>query len=94
MIREHMTNCIEEIFYKLLAWLNPQYATYGNQKNTFSNNYSPVIYDYIFYHNNRDDFRVWTNLYDMPLFKFFLKKDDEISFSDHEAVTATIYIWQ
>ena len=94
MIRKHMKNCIEEMFYKLLAWLNPQYATYGNKKNSFSNNYSPVIYDYIFYQNNRDDFRVWTNLYDMPLFKFFLKKDDAISFSDHEAVTATIYIWQ
>eukprot|EP00095_Tigriopus_kingsejongensis_P002255 maker-scaffold478_size161223-snap-gene-0.27 protein:Tk02255 transcript:maker-scaffold478_size161223-snap-gene-0.27-mRNA-1 annotation:"neutral sphingomyelinase" len=95
MVKDHMQNCIEEVFYKLLEWLNPQYATYGNQKNTFSNHYTPIIYDYIFHHTRDPNVvRVWTNLFELPFFKFFLKKDHEISFSDHEAVEATIYMWK
>ena len=116
MIREHMKNCIEEIFYKLQAWLDPRYATYGNQLNTFSNNYKPIIYDYVFHKENNNATRVWTSWFELPFFKTLLdgvtidgddeeeegeevkktkKKDkkEEISFSDHEAVTTTIYMW-
>lgn len=93
IIRGYMKNSIEEFFYKLLTWLNPQYATYGNKKNTFSNTFLPIIYDYIFYHaRDESAVNVWTNLYEMPFFKFFLQKDHAISFSDHEAVEATVYM--
>lgn len=113
-----MKNCIEEIFYKLQAWLNPQYATYGNQVNTFSNNYAPIIYDYVFHKENDNSTRVWTSWFELPYFKTLINivtddgseedsEDDKkkgsknnketkarkISFSDHEAVTTTIYMW-
>ena len=42
-----MTNGFEELFYSNGWWLDPQVATYGNAKNTFSNKYAPNTYDYI-----------------------------------------------
>ncbi len=61
MIRNYMKNSIEEIFYKLKAWLGPRFATYGNRANTFSYMFDPIIYDYIFHRSNRDGVVVWTN---------------------------------
>ena len=143
MLRQHMTNCIEEIFYKLNEWMDAKFATYGNIENTFSGHkYDPIIYDYIFYKTNSDKARAYTNWFELPLFKTKLlieslidaignddqakSKDDItsaaaaatattaastaeesparskrdvtgqeeklISFSDHEAVTSTIYL--
>ena len=89
-----MTNCVEEIFYKLEQWLkDPHFATYGNSRNTWSSWFKPaVIYDYIFHRTNSQDVEVWTNWFELPLLKFFHEKE-EVSFSDHEAVTSTIYVW-
>lgn len=143
MLRQHMTNCIEEIFYKLNEWMDAKFATYGNIENTFSGHkYDPIIYDYIFYKTNSDKARAYTNWFELPLFKTKLlieslidaignddqaKSTDDItsaaaaatvttaastaeesparskrdvtgqeekliSFSDHEAVTSTIYL--
>ena len=143
MLRQHMTNCIEEIFYKLNEWMDAKFATYGNIDNTFSGHkYDPIIYDYIFYKTNSDKARAYTNWFELPLFKTKLlieslidaignddqaKSTDDItsaaaaatvttaastaeesparskrdvtgqeekliSFSDHEAVTSTIYL--
>ncbi len=61
MIRSYMKNSIEEIFYKLKAWLGPRFATYGNKANTFSYMFDSIIYDYIFHRSNREDVHVWTN---------------------------------
>ena len=56
-IRAEMTNSFED----LDGWLNPDYATYGNRRNTYTGDNSekytsapviPVIYDYIFYKKN------------------------------------------
>ena len=162
MVRREMQNAVEELFYKLNRWLNPQYTTYGNPANTFSGRkYEPIMYDYIFRRNNAPEkITSWTSLFELPLFKTNISKallssdlihniediikdpcpfraftsiqnetlkeggnedkckdtvkekgtdtivrtkrsdnadddDDEafISFSDHEAVTSTIYIW-
>jgi hypothetical protein len=133
-----MTNCIEEIFYKLNEWMDSKFATYGNIENTFSGHkYDPIIYDYIFYKTNTDKARAYTNWFELPLFKTKLlieslidsigdepnksanttatttataaaattteesptrskrdvsPKEKVISFSDHEAVTSTIYL--
>ena len=124
-----MVNCVEEFFYKLAEFLNPNFATYGNQRNCFSNMYDPIIYDYIFYKNNRvatetkvrvtrfrqfccqilfkigcenaksghsgfkAGIQVWTNWFEVPFYHFLDQKDEkELSFSDHEAVVATIHI--
>jgi hypothetical protein len=62
MLRQFMTNCIEEIFYKVNEWMDAKFATYGNAANTFSGNlYDPVIYDYIFYKANGDRATAYTN---------------------------------
>ncbi len=102
MIRRRMKNCIEEFFYKVTQWLNPNYATYGNKENTFSNQYKPIIYDYVFHETKkekRDALNVYTDFFDLPFFKTIIqimdkgkKEEKKISFSDHEAVTTTIYI--
>lgn len=123
MIVEHMKNCLEEVFYKLNQWLNTNFATYGNQHNTFTGGkYNPVTYDYVFHHTNTNRTQTWTNWFELPLFKTTIfedlldddddnntttardkrstdtikKKQEEkvISFSDHEAVESTIYMWK
>lgn len=71
MVRAWMKNSVEEIFYKLDEWLNAQFATYGNTKNTFSGGkWQPVTYDYIFHRtNNPNRTEAWTNWFDLPYFK-------------------------
>ncbi len=55
MLRHFMTNCIEEIFYKVNEWMDAKFATYGNTENTFSGHvYEPITYDYIFYRTLTD----------------------------------------
>ena len=63
-----MINSIQEIFYKLDEWLHPKFATYANTRNTFSNMYTPIIYDYIFHRSNSKLTTSWTNWFDLPLF--------------------------
>ena len=95
MIHHFMDNCIEDIYYRLRAWLDPKFATYANAKNTFSYNIqAPVIYDYIFHRTqNKEKVHMWTNWFELPFFKFPFK-DQELSVSDHEAVTSSLYIKQ
>jgi hypothetical protein len=33
-------------------WLGPKWATYGNPANSFSNQYDPVVYDYVWHRAN------------------------------------------
>ena len=91
-----MTNCFEELFYSNGWWLNPQVATYGNAKNTFSNKYAPIVYDYIFHMTKDPSVRVWTNWIDIAILKMKLAVSElvekTISLSDHEAVTSIIHI--
>lgn len=49
IIQRFMKNSAEEIFAKLKEWLMPKFATYGNQRNSFSYMYEPITYDYIFH---------------------------------------------
>lgn len=96
IIRRHMTNSIEEIFYKLNEWLRPSFATYGNKLNTFTNQMKPQTLDYIFHKTNSPDVIVWTNWFELPFFKTTIFKETKneaiISLSDHEAVHSTMYI--
>ena len=91
-----MTNCFEELFYESGWWLKPEVATYGNAKNTFSNKYAPIVYDYIFHMTKSPGVRVWTNWIDIAILKMKLAVDklveETISLSDHEAVTSVIHI--
>ena len=49
IIQQFMHNACEELFRQLKEWLLPKFATYGNQRNSFSYMYDPVTYDYIFH---------------------------------------------
>ena len=49
IVQRFMKNSAEEIFSKLKEWLMPKFATYGNQRNSFSYMYDPTTYDYIFH---------------------------------------------
>ena len=40
---------IEEFFLDIKSWLSPNRATYGNPRNSYSNMYSPVLYDYVWH---------------------------------------------
>ena len=40
---------IEEFFLDIESWLAPDRATYGNPRNSYSNMYSPVLYDYVWH---------------------------------------------
>jgi endonuclease/exonuclease/phosphatase family metal-dependent hydrolase len=102
-IEQIMINSIDEFFKKIALWLNPKRATYGNPNNTYSNNYSPVTYDYIFHKANKQNM-IWTDFFDVPFLKTFnhlagknhtlCTNLSEISLSDHEAVTSHLVLWK
>jgi len=90
-IQEIMVNSINEFFRTIETWLVPSRATYGNPSNTYSNKANPVLYDYIF-HTPRGNNMIWTNFFEIPFLKARKNNETEISFSDHEAVTANLYL--
>jgi len=92
-INDVMVSAVEEFFKKVQNWLIPKEATYGNPKNSYSSTEKPVHYDYIFHKANGDN-KIWTNLFDVPIFKTSKDPEHEISFSDHEAVTTHLYLWK
>lgn len=101
-IRNIMTNSIEEFFIKLEEWLTPARASYANPANTYSNIFSPVLYDYIF-HKAKGANVIITNVFKIPFLKTVKALLDgatntttqkEVSLSDHEAVTADLLLWK
>ena len=79
MIRREMQNEIEVMFGGFDRWLQPEYTTYANPHNTFSNEYptnmyDPIMYDYIFRKvNSPEKVSVCTSLFKLPMFKIRLK---------------------
>jgi hypothetical protein len=70
IVKEHMVNCLEELFHKLQEWLAPQYYTYGNDHNTYTRGAKgAATIDYVFHRANANRTAVWTNLFKMPYFK-------------------------
>jgi len=93
-VKNLMVNSIEEYFQVIKAWLVPGKATYGNPKNSYSNESTPVLYDYIF-HKPKEKNLMWTNFFQVPILKSLVRgisSEIESSFSDHEAVTAHLYM--
>ena len=88
-----MTNSIQEVYAN--DWLNDRFASYGNEKNTFTGGkYKPVNYDYVFHRtNNKFIPESFASKFEMTFFKTYLSKDTEISVSDHEGIDTTIKIW-
>ena len=96
IIRDKMTDCAEEVYFKQDEWLSRAYYTYGNDHNTYTRGaLDAVTLDYMFHKTNSNRTAVWTNTFKLPHFKttiFRPGKKEEISFSDHEALETTIYM--
>jgi len=101
-VKDIMTNSIEEFFHKIEDWLTPKKASYANPLNTYSHIYKPVLYDYIF-HRAKGKNIIITNLFKIPFLKTWISlgqngtdkvSEKEVSLSDHEAVTAELWLWK
>ena len=54
-VKEVMTDAFQEIMANINAWLNDEFSTYANPRNTYTGgkeDLKPVIYDYIFHKKN------------------------------------------
>jgi len=95
IVQRFMKNSAEEIFSKLKEWLMPKFATYGNQRNSFSYMYDPTTYDYIFHKSMSAETLTWTNWFELPFLQALIEaaqKEVSITLSDHEPVISTIYV--
>ena len=95
-VKEVMTDAFQEIKAALSAWLDPKFATFGNERNTYAGANKPVIYDYIFHKKNTEDAAmIWTSWFHLPFLSTVRVSDQSsISLSDHEAVTSHIFMWK
>ena len=65
------------------TWLDPDKATYGNKRNTYSREAGPLIYDYLL-HKANGAYSLQITKYDVSI----LKMTNGRSFSNHEAILA------
>jgi len=85
-LKSELTDAVEE-FYKNdpAKYLDPKLSTFGNAHNTYSSKgQHPVVYDYIWCKPNNGN-GITVADFQVPILR---TKREEISFSDHEAVTA------
>jgi len=70
--------------------------------NTYSHIYKPVLYDYIFHRAKGKNIAI-TKLFKIPFLKTWISlaqngtdkvSEKEVSLSDHEAVTAELWLWK
>jgi hypothetical protein len=93
IIQHFMQNACEESFCQL----NPKFATYGNERNSFSYMHDPVTYDYIFHKSMSPGTITWANWnwLELPILYTNItqaQKEVFITLSDHEPVISTIYV--
>ena len=65
------------------GWLDPDKATYGNKRNSYSGKAGPLIYDYLL-HKANGNYKMHVTSYDVPI----LKLKNGKSYSNHEAILA------
>jgi len=65
ILKQDLASSMEDFFQRITAWLIPDRATYANPRNKYSNQYDPVLYDYI-WHRSKKGNLVLTNLFDVP----------------------------
>jgi len=96
-VKKIMVNAIEDYFHIIEEWLKPSRATYANPSNTYSNQSSPVLYDYIF-HKAKGNNLIWTDFFQVPFLKTWLNPSEDesksISLSDHEAVSSHLRLYK
>ena len=61
-LKRSLVSSMEEFWRDIREWLVPSKATYGNPGNTYSSQYQPVSYDYI-WHRASGRNMIWTNLF-------------------------------
>jgi len=93
VIEDFMVNAIEEYFKEREKWLVPEEATYGNIKNSYSYEYGPRHYDYIFHRVNGDQ-KMKTKYFGVPILQFNKDPQHIVSFSDHQAITAELMLFK
>merc|ERR1711874_508993 len=78
-VKKVMTDTFQEIMDNIKAWLNEEFATFANPRNTYTD--TPAM--------------IWTKWFYLPFLKAISSyNNDTISLSDHEAVTTHIYLWK
>ena len=99
MIHQFMNNTCEEFtwskFHPFKEYLKPKFATYVNQKNSFSYMHDPIIQDYIFYKSIHSGSITFANWFELPSFHTNVildQKEVSITLSDHEPLISTIYV--
>merc|ERR1712062_38499 len=99
-VKKVMTDAFQEIMESIKAWMDEEYATFANPRNTCTGRegkaLTPVIYDYIFHKKNTEGpAMIWTKWFFLPFLKTVSRyENNTISLSDHEAVTSHLYIWK
>jgi len=99
-VKKVMTDAFQEIMESIKAWMDEEYATFANPRNTYTGRegkaLTPVIYDYIFHKKNTEGpAMIWTKWFYLPFLKTVSRyENNTISLSDHEAVTSHLYIWK
>ena len=76
--------------YPDATW-NPIFATYGNKHNTYSSEDSPERIDYLMYWTS-SHVSMRTLNFTMPIYTTKNRKNDIVSLSDHEALSAEFFI--
>ena len=99
IIRQFMNNACEEFrwikFHPFKECIGPKFATYGNQRNSFSYMHDPLIQDYIFYKRIHSGIRPFAYGFELPSFQTNIiqnQKEVSITLSDHEPLISTIYL--
>ena len=94
-----MNNTCEEFtwskFHPFKEYLRPKFATYVNQRNSFSYMHDPIIQDYIFYKSIHSGIRTFSFGFELPSIHTNViqnQKEVSITLSDHEPLISTIYL--
>jgi len=100
-VKKVMTDAFQEIMDNIKAWMDDDYATFANPRNTYTGDSSgkdlkPIIYDYIFHKKNTGELgMIWTKWFYLPFLAAVSTHDNNtISLSDHEPVTSHLYLWK
>lgn len=108
-LKKSLSSSMEDFFKHIRDWLVPKKASYGNPRNSYSNMYAPVLYDYI-WHRAQPGNLIVTNMFDLPFLttvKTKLSQHEDssssktgststthVSLSDHEPVSASLYLFK
>ena len=82
-------------FHPFKECISTKFATYGNQRNSFSYMHDPIIQDYIFYKSIQFGIYTVANSFELPSFHTNVIQDQKevsITLSDHEPLITTIWV--